>query len=251
MADDDEYFYPTPPYDFFTLEGVMLKLDPKRLPIDKDTVITSWMKGGASNKDTRNQALATFLRDGQLVELDGKYVLTGEEDNDFHSALQNMPPLWAGKIFLAKKAQESGVIRLKGTNTLIWNAAVASEGEKKPSQSKSPTLDSEIELAYSGKLVTGKVFAPNKISKFVVKELMAGMQEVLNLMIEGDVFGCAIDFPYAYKERGSPPDVPGFSTLVFEIRLIKVLTEGKMADDRATLLAQSSENGATVDDLYS
>ena len=246
MAD----FYPTPPYDFYTLEGVMLKLDPKRNPIDKDTVITSWMKGGATNKDTRNQALATFFRDGQLVELENKFILTGEEEDDFNAALQNMPPVWAGKIFMARKAQDSGVVKMKSTGTLIWNAN-EEDTSAKPSGSKSPTADSEVEIIYSGKLVTGQEFAPKKLSKFALKDLMAGMQEVLQLMVEGDNFSAAISHEYGYKERGVPGGgVPGYSTLVFNIRLNKVLTEGKPAADRDTLLTKSAENDADVDTIY-
>ena len=46
-------------------------------------------------------------------------------------------------------------------------------------------------------------------------------------MVEGDKFKIYSPYKLAYGERGSPPKIPPYSTLVFEIEIHKVKVNGK------------------------
>ena len=58
-------------------------------------------------------------------------------------------------------------------------------------------------------------------------QVIKGWTEAMQLMVEGDKWKLHIPFALAYGESGSPPKIPGYSTLVFDIELLKVNTGGK------------------------
>lgn len=49
----------------------------------------------------------------------------------------------------------------------------------------------------------------------------------MQLMVEGDKFKLYIPYDLAYGARGSPPRIPAFTPLVFEIEIHKVNGPGK------------------------
>lgn len=48
----------------------------------------------------------------------------------------------------------------------------------------------------------------------------------MQLMAEGDKYRLYIPYDLAYGERGSPPRIPAFSPLVFELEIHKVKSTG-------------------------
>ena len=75
---------------------------------------------------------------------------------------------------------------------------------------------------------------------------MQGWYEALQLMAEGDKWRIYVPYNLAYGERGSPPKIPPYSPLVFEIEIHKVTSGGKPAsvarEDFKLALATTKED---------
>ncbi len=85
-------------------------------------------------------------------------------------------------------------------------------------------------------------FAPNQVIK--------GWTEAMQLMAEGDKWRLHIPYNLAYGERGSPPKIPPFSPLVFDIEIHKVKSGGKpMAEARAALVKATKSKETPVSEL--
>lgn len=89
-----------------------------------------------------------------------------------------------------------------------------------------PKINSVVTVHYKGSLVDGRVF-DNSFDRgypeaFRVGELIEGFRMALLSMHEGDKWVVYIPQELGYGKRASGP-IPGFSTLVFEIELIKIM----------------------------
>lgn len=91
---------------------------------------------------------------------------------------------------------------------------------------KSPAPTDRVTVHYTGKLTDGSVFDSSvkrgQPATFGVNQVIPGWTEALQLMKEGDKWMLYIPYALAYGERGSPPQIPPFSTLLFEVELLKV-----------------------------
>lgn len=91
---------------------------------------------------------------------------------------------------------------------------------------KSPTTADRVTVHYTGKLVDGTVFDSSvqrgQPATFRVNQVIPGWTEALQMMKEGDKWTLFIPYSLAYGERGSPPQIPPFSTLIFDVELMKV-----------------------------
>merc|ERR1712203_321913 len=65
-------------------------------------------------------------------------------------------------------------------------------------------------------------FAPNQVIK--------GWTVALQLMCEGDKWRLHIPYDMGYGESGSPPKIPGYAPLVFDVEIHKVKGKGKTCD---------------------
>lgn len=91
---------------------------------------------------------------------------------------------------------------------------------------KSPSTADRVTVHYTGKLTDGTIFDSSvqrgQPATFRVNQVIPGWTEALQLMQEGDKWVLYIPYTLGYGERGSPPQIPPFSTLIFEVELIKV-----------------------------
>lgn len=90
---------------------------------------------------------------------------------------------------------------------------------------KAPIATDKVTVHYTGKFVDGTVF-DSSVGRdpitFEVGGVIAGWTEALQLMHEGDKWMLYIPYDIAYGERGMGTDIPPYSTLIFEVELIKV-----------------------------
>ena len=90
----------------------------------------------------------------------------------------------------------------------------------------SPKATDSVECHYEGRLINGAVFDSSyqrgETATFGVNQVIAGWVEALQLMKEGDKWQLYIPYNLAYGERGAGAHIPPYSTLVFDVELIKV-----------------------------
>lgn len=88
------------------------------------------------------------------------------------------------------------------------------------------TDSSEVEVHYEGALIDGTVFDSSykrgKPATFRPNQVIKGWKEALTMMPEGSVWNLYIPSELGYGERGSGQSIPGNSTLVFKVEVIKV-----------------------------
>lgn len=122
-----------------------------------------------------------------------------------------------GKAFLdANKKNEGIVVTASG---LQYKVLTKGNG-------KTPTTSDRVTVHYTGKLIDGTVFDSSvqrgTPADFGVTQVIRGWTEALQLMKEGDKWMVYIPYELGYGERGAGASIPPFSTLIFEVELIKV-----------------------------
>jgi FKBP-type peptidyl-prolyl cis-trans isomerase FklB len=111
---------------------------------------------------------------------------------------------------------------------------------------KSPRQSDACEVTYSGTLKDGTKFDAGTTS-FAPNQVIRGWTEAMQLMTEGDKWKLYIPYDLAYGERGSPPKIPPFSPLVFEIEIHKVKSGGKPASEAREMLQKALKAPETAD----
>lgn len=90
------------------------------------------------------------------------------------------------------------------------------------------TDSTEVEVHYEGTLIDGTVFDSsykrNKPATFRPDQVIKGWKEALTMMPEGSVWKLFIPSELGYGERGQGATIPGNSTLVFTVEVLKVKT---------------------------
>ena len=92
---------------------------------------------------------------------------------------------------------------------------------------KTPKATDTVRCHYEGRLIDGTVFDSsyrrNQPADFGLQQVIAGWTEGVQLMAEGAKYRFYIPYMLAYGEGGAGELIPPFSTLVFDVELIKVL----------------------------
>lgn len=88
-----------------------------------------------------------------------------------------------------------------------------------------PAADAKVKCHYEGKLIDGTVFDSSyergEPAVFPLKGVIKGWQEILQMMPEGSKWRVTIPQELAYGGRGGGSQIPPYSTLTFDILLIK------------------------------
>jgi FKBP-type peptidyl-prolyl cis-trans isomerase FklB len=90
---------------------------------------------------------------------------------------------------------------------------------------KTPSASNTVEVHYKGTFIDGTTFDSSydrgQTIEFRLNGVIAGWTEGLQLMQEGAHYKFFIPYHLAYGEGGVGP-IPGYSTLIFDVELIKV-----------------------------
>ena len=119
--------------------------------------------------------------------------------------------------FLEQKAQEEGIIALE--SGILMRQLEKGGGDIKPQ------LNSIVVVNYTGRLIDGTVFDTTDGQPlpacFRVREVIVGWQAALLRMHAGDKYEVFIPAKYGYGSMRMD-DIPAWSTLCFEIELLKI-----------------------------
>ncbi|MCB1089313.1 MAG: FKBP-type peptidyl-prolyl cis-trans isomerase [Verrucomicrobiae bacterium] len=216
------------------------RLAPLALSIALSVTALGWAQESAPKPETQEQkfgyaygnAVARQLKKGGIpIDLDqfaqamrdvfaGKEsVLTDAEvEATFEKARQlaEQAKAEAGKAFLAENGKKEGV----KTTASGLQYEVIKEGT-----GSAPAATDTVKVHYRGTLIDGTEFDSSlnrEPISFPLNRVIPGWTEGLQLMKVGAKYRFAIPYNLAYGEAGSPPDIPPFSTLVFEVELLGI-----------------------------
>jgi FKBP-type peptidyl-prolyl cis-trans isomerase FkpA len=123
------------------------------------------------------------------------------------------PDAAASAAYLEKAAAEPGAVRTP--SGLVYRELRAGTGT-------SPAATDTVKVNYRGTLVDGKKFDSNDGIQFPLNHVIPCWTEGVQKMKVGGKSQLVCPASIAYGESGSPPDIPGGATLVFEIELLGV-----------------------------
>ncbi len=98
---------------------------------------------------------------------------------------------------------------------------------KKGTGTVSPKASDKVEVHYHGTMIDGQIFDSSvqrgKTASFGLNQVIPGWTEGLQYMKEGDKFKFFIPYNLAYGEQARGATIKGFSTLIFEVELFKIM----------------------------
>ncbi len=119
--------------------------------------------------------------------------------------------------FLSENKLKPGIITLP--SGLQYEVIVPGAGPK-------PLATDEVSVNYKGTLTNGFEFDSSytrgEPTSFVLNQVIPGWTEGLQQMPLGSKYRFFIPYSLAYGERGAGKDIPPYSTLIFEVELLKI-----------------------------
>lgn len=123
-----------------------------------------------------------------------------------------------GAAYLEENGKREGVITTK--SGLQYQVLTEGTGAK-------PKATDQVRCHYEGRLIDGTVFDSSykrgEPADFGLNQVIPGWTEGVQLMSEGAKYRFFIPYLLGYGERGAGAQIPPYSTLVFDVELIKVL----------------------------
>lgn len=127
-----------------------------------------------------------------------------------------------GESFLSTNEQRQSVIVTK--SGLQYEVLRKASGRK-------PKASDKVKVHYQGKFVDGQIFDSSYQRKQPVEiqleQVIKGWSEGLQLMSEGAKYRFVIPHHLAYGAKSSAT-IPGYTTLIFEVELLEVVTKRRI-----------------------
>jgi FKBP-type peptidyl-prolyl cis-trans isomerase FklB len=220
----------------------------KKTPIRKSTGVKTTSKAPVkplafkSNLDSASYALglgtASRMKEGGIPTVNFDLLLQG-----FRDAFGNKTPLLdkekaekAVNNMMTNLSQAKYAVQINEGKTFLENNKKQPGIQVTPSglqyqvltkgSGTSPVLTDTVLVHYKGTLLDGKQFDSSYDRKepisFPLNGVIPGWTEGVQLMQPGAKYKFFIPYQLAYGERGAGSDIPPFSTLIFEVELLKV-----------------------------
>jgi FKBP-type peptidyl-prolyl cis-trans isomerase len=123
----------------------------------------------------------------------------------------------AGAIFLAENKKKPAITELP--SGLQFEVITPAEGPK-------PSESDDVTVHYRGTLTNGAQFDSSidrgQPASFTLNQVIPGWTEGLQQMSVGSKYRFFIPYNLGYGERGAGKDIPPYSTLIFEVELLKI-----------------------------
>jgi FKBP-type peptidyl-prolyl cis-trans isomerase len=153
-------------------------------------------------------------QEDQLMQKLTEMITTKQEAEASVSA---EPIIAEGASFIAARAAEEGV--MSTPSGLHYKVLVEGTGDM-------PVATDNVTVHYEGRLIDDTVFDSSiergEPASFPLNGVIPGWTEGLQLMKKGAKYQFYIPYDLAYGLRGSPPNIPGGATLVFDVELLGI-----------------------------
>ena len=187
--------------------------------------LRSMLRGGDLNVDDFALAIKDVLGGAQprfssaeAQKIVNYYFSQLQDQLNAEKAVKSKQALAEGKAFLEQNAKKEGVV--------VTNSGLQYEVLKEGT-GKRPKATDTVRCHYEGRLLDGSVFDSsyrrNQPADFGLSQVITGWTEGVQLMAEGAKYRFYIPYMLTYGEGGAGEMIPPFSTLIFDVELIKVL----------------------------
>ena len=123
-----------------------------------------------------------------------------------------------GADFMAENAKKEGIV--------VTESGLQIETIKEGTGKQAKDGD-KVLVNYKGTLIDGTQFDANDSTEFSVNGVVKGFKEGILSMKEGGKVKLTMPSDLAYGDRGAGQNIPGGSTLVFDVELLKVIPAAK------------------------
>lgn len=190
--------------------GILNQVSASQSEVDIDPLMMA--KGMQDMKDGKAIMNETSAR-GYVT----MYMRKQQEDR---ARREHQEDIEVGQAFLSENKEKEGVIVTE--SGLQYKVLVMGEGPI-------PTATDRVRVHYTGTLIDGTQFNSsydnNQPAEFSLDEVISGWTEGIQLMPVGSKFIFYIPYELAYGSNGAGSAIAPFSTLIFEIDLLDIITE--------------------------
>jgi FKBP-type peptidyl-prolyl cis-trans isomerase FklB len=189
---------------------------------------TSYSLGIVLSQNLKKQGFtsvdAESLSKGFSEGLSGSASITPEQANQYiqqhlqkAAASAGAEARKEGEAFLEQNAKRPGVT--------VTDSGLQYEVLRK-GEGASPSATETVRVHYHGTLTNGQVFDSSvergEPIEFPLNRVISGWTEGLQLMQEGAKYRFYIPYHLAYGTQGSPPSIPPYAALIFDVELFEV-----------------------------
>ena len=171
---------------------------------------------------SREMEAPAFIKPNSKLKFNIKLVKIENYDSFKKDRLNNQGSAQKEEVSILNDYLKRANITVKPTPSGLYYIGTRKGNGKKP-KSGNP-----VHVHYTGTFIDGKIFdtslTRNEAFKFIFdfKQVISGLDEGVSLMTEGGTATLIIPSHLAYKDIGYKDLIPPYTTLIFEIELLKV-----------------------------
>ncbi len=158
------------------------------------------------------------IESGKVREIVQAYMIAAQQKQMAQQQAAGEATLREGEAFLTENGKKPGVITT--ASGLQYEVLQEGKGPK-------PGPDDVVKINYRGTLINGKEFDSSfrrgEPTQMPVSQFVAGFAEALQLMPVGSRYKVYIPSSLAYGSQSMGPDLPAYSTIIFELDMLDMV----------------------------